>query len=115
MGSRRAAGSARNRYSGMSTLDLNDIRTFVAVAEAGTLTATAKELRIPASTVSRSLTRLEKHLGVLLLRRSPRGLVLTDSGREYLQSCRRALRVLKDGGDLLEGQRTNPTGVIKVT
>lgn len=114
MASRGAARSAVNRYSGMSALDLNDVRTFVAVAEAGTLTAAARELHIPASTVSRSLTRLEKHLGVLLVRRSPRGLVITDSGREYLQSCRRALRVLKEGGDLLEGRRTNPGGVIKV-
>ena len=114
MASRGAARSAVNRYSGMSTLDLNDVRTFVTIAEAGTLTAAARELHIPASTLSRSLTRLEKHLGILLVQRSPRGLVMTDSGREYLQSCRRALRVLKEGGDLLEGRRTNPGGVIKV-
>jgi LysR family transcriptional regulator, transcriptional activator for dmlA len=98
----------------MNTLDLNDIRTFVAVAEAGTLTSAAKELRVPASTVSRSLTRLEKHLGLLLVRRSPRGLVITDFGREYLQFCRRALRTLNEGSDLLEGRRTNPGGLIKV-
>ena len=78
----------------MNRLDLNDIRTFVAIAQAGTLTAAAKQLHLPASTVSRSLTRLEKHLGVLLIRRSPRGLMVTDTGREYLQSCRTALRVL---------------------
>src|SRR5580704_15482366 len=60
----------------MNDLDLNDVRTFVAVSQAGTLTAAAKELRLPTSTVSRALTRLEKHLGVLLVQRSPRGLVL---------------------------------------
>jgi len=98
----------------MNTLDLNDIRTFVAIAEVATLTAAAKELHLPASTVSRSLTRLEKHLGILLVRRSPKGLVVTDSGREYLQSCRKALRMLKEGGDLLESRRTSPGGLIKV-
>ena len=98
----------------MKDLDLNDVRTFVAVAQAGTLTAAAKELRVPASTVSRALTRLEKHLNVLLVQRSPRGLVLTDSGKDYLQSCRRALRTLKDGGELLEGRRSSPGGIIKV-
>ena len=46
----------------MSALYLNDIRTFVAVAEAGTPTAAAKGLHIPASTVSRSLTRLASTL-----------------------------------------------------
>ena len=98
----------------MTDLDLNDIRTFVAVAQAGTLTAAAKEMRLPTSTVSRALTRLEKHLGVLLVQRSPRGLVLTDLGRDYLQSCRGALRTLKDGSELLEGRRASPRGLIKV-
>jgi LysR family transcriptional activator of dmlA len=98
----------------MTDLDLNDVRTFVVVAQAGTLTAAAKEMQVPTSTVSRALTRLEKHLGVLLVQRSPRGLSLTDSGRDYLQSCRRALRTLKDGGALLEGRRANPSGLIKV-
>jgi DNA-binding transcriptional LysR family regulator len=98
----------------MNDLDLNDVRTFVAVAQAGTLTAAAKELHVPASTVSRALTRLEKHLDVLLVQRSSRGLVLTDSGKEYLQSCRRALQALKHGSDSLEGRRLRPSGFLKV-
>jgi DNA-binding transcriptional LysR family regulator len=98
----------------MSLLDLNDIRTFAAAAEAGTLSAAGKELHVPASTVSRSLTRLEKHLGISLVRRSSRGLVLTDSGREYLHTCRRALRMLKDGGSVIENHRSQPRGVIKI-
>ena len=71
----------------MNELDLNDVSTFVSVAQAGTLTAAAKELHCPASTLSRALTRLEKHLGVLLVQRGPRGLVMTDAGKEYLQTC----------------------------
>lgn len=98
----------------MSLFDLNDIRTFAAAAEAGTLSAAGKELHVPASTVSRSLTRLEKHLGISLVRRSSRGLVLTDSGKEYLHTCRRALRMLKDGRSLIENQRSQPRGVIKI-
>jgi len=98
----------------MNNLDLNDVRMFVAIAQAGTLTAAAKELHLPASTASRALTRLEQHLGALLVQRSPRGLVLTDSGKEYLQSCRRALQTLQDGGELLEGRRSRPSGLIKV-
>jgi DNA-binding transcriptional LysR family regulator len=82
--------------------DLNDVRTFVTAAHTGTLSAAAKTLNQPASTISRSLTRLEKHLGVLLVRRGSKGLALTDDGKEYLLSCRRALRTLNDGGELLE-------------
>ncbi len=98
----------------MNLPDLNDVRTFAAAAQAGTQTAAAKELGVPPSTVGRSLTRLEKHLGVLLVRRNPRGLVLTDSGRSYLATCTQALRTLGDGSDLLESQRARPTGLIKV-
>lgn len=98
----------------MSLLDLNDTRTFVAAAVAGTLSGAAKELAVPASTVSRALTRLEKHLGVLLVQRSSRGLLLTDAGREYLQACRRALRTLKEGGELIESERSQPKGLIRI-
>lgn len=98
----------------MEIPDLNDVRTFVAIGQGGTLTAAAKELNLPTSTVSRALTRLEKHLNILLVQRSPRGLVMTDFGKEYLQICRRALRTLRDGSELLEGRRERPTGLIKV-
>jgi DNA-binding transcriptional LysR family regulator len=98
----------------MNDFDLNDVRRFVAVAQAGTLTAAAKELHCPASTLSRALTRLEKHLGVLLAQRDPRGLVLTDAGKEYLQSCRRALQSLQHGRDVLEDRRSSPSGLLKV-
>ena len=98
----------------MGVLDLNDVAIFAAIAETSTLSAAAKELGVPASTVSRSLSRLERHLGVSLVRRSSRGVTLTDSGREYLQTCRRALRVLKDGGELLESQRAHPRGLLKI-
>ena len=98
----------------MEIPDLNDVRTFVAIGQAGTLTAAAGELKVPTSTVSRSLTRLEKHLDVLLVQRSSRGLVMTDFGKEYLQTCRRALRALRDGSELLENHRERPGGLIKV-
>jgi LysR family transcriptional regulator, transcriptional activator for dmlA len=98
----------------MNGLDLNDVRTFVAVAQAGTLTAAAKKMHCPASTLSRALTRLEKHLGVLLVQRGPRGLVLTDAGKEYLQSCRRAMQSIEHGRDILEGRRSSPSGLLKI-
>ena len=98
----------------MTDLDLNDVRMFVAIAQAGTLTAAARQLQLPTSTVSRALTRLEQHLSVLLVQRSPRGLVMTDSGKEYLQSCRRALQTLRQGSQLVEGHRSKPSGLIKV-
>jgi len=98
----------------MEIPDLNDVRIFVAIGQEGTLTAAARALSLPTSTLSRALTRLEKHLDVLLVQRSPRGLVMTDFGKEYLQTCRRALRTLKDGSELLDRHRERPSGLIKI-
>jgi DNA-binding transcriptional LysR family regulator len=96
------------------TNDLNDIRIFVAAAESGTFTGAAKYLHLPTSTVSRSLTRLEKHMDLLLVRRGQHGLAVTDPGKEYLLCCKRALRILKEGGELLAKHRSNPSGLIRV-
>ena len=53
-------------------------------------------------------------MGVLLVRRGVRGLTLTEAGKEYLQSCRRALRILMDGKDFLSEKRLSPSGLIKI-
>jgi LysR family transcriptional regulator, transcriptional activator for dmlA len=98
----------------MSLPDLNDVRIFAVTAEAGTFSAAARKLSVPPSTISRALTRLEAHLGVLLVQRSVRGFALTDPGKEYLQVCRRALRTLKEGGALVDGQHSQPSGLIKI-
>jgi LysR family transcriptional activator of dmlA len=95
-------------------LDLNDIQIFASAARAGSLSEAAKELGLPTSTVSRSLTRLEKHLGLLLVRRGQRGLLLTDAGAEYLNSSVEALHTLRNAGELLDRNRSHPRGVLKV-
>jgi LysR family transcriptional regulator, transcriptional activator for dmlA len=94
--------------------DANDIVIFVAAAEAGTLSAAAKELGVPTSTVSRSLTRLERSLEMLLINRSSKGFVLTDAGMEFLESCRHSLRALSNGNEQLDKHRLNPTGLIRI-
>src|ERR1700730_410324 len=50
--------------------DLDDIRMFTLAAQSGSLSGAAQELRVATSTVSRSLTRLERRLGLLLVRLS---------------------------------------------
>jgi LysR family transcriptional activator of dmlA len=96
------------------TTNLDDISIFVAAAEAGTFSAAAAHLQLPPSTISRSLTRLEKDLDLLLVRRSQRGLSLTDAGKEYLLSCKRGLRALREGRELLDRHRASPFGLLRV-
>lgn len=60
------------------------------------------------------MTRLEQHLDVLLMRRGPRGVSLTDAGMEYLHTCKQVLRRLQAGSESLQQQRNSPSGLIKV-
>ena len=96
------------------TANLDGVNIFVAVAEAGTFSAAAAGLHLPVSTISRALTRLEKNLDLLLVRRSPRGLALTDAGKGYLVFCKRALRALREGRELVDAHRASPAGLLRV-
>lgn len=64
-------------------LDVEDMRTFVEVADTGGVTAAARRLGISKSMVSRQLRRLEAKLGVQLLARTTRGASLTEAGATF--------------------------------
>ena len=61
-------------------LDWNDVRTFLAVAESGSLNSAARSLGMTQPTVSRRMEDLEYRLGARLFSRSSRGVALTDAG-----------------------------------
>lgn len=61
-------------------MDIEDLRTFVEVADAGGVSAAARRLGVSKSIVSRRLFRLEAELGVQLLARTTRGAALTEAG-----------------------------------
>lgn len=63
------------------------MQVFVAVVEAGSITAAAERLDVAKSAISRRLTELETHLGVSLIQRTTRRLNLTESGRAYYERC----------------------------
>ena len=64
-------------------LDVEDLRTFVEVADAGGVSPAALRLGVSKSIVSRRLVRLEGELGVQLLTRSTRGAALTEAGATF--------------------------------
>ncbi|MBC8072653.1 MAG: LysR family transcriptional regulator [Deltaproteobacteria bacterium] len=77
-------------------LDLNLLRVFVVVAEAGSVTAAATRLYLTQPAVSASLRRLASAIGGTLFVRQGRGLVLTDRGRRLLADARPHLHALVD-------------------
>lgn len=75
-------------------LDLEDLSTFVEVADAGGVTAAARRLGLPKSIVSRRLVRLEQDLGAQLLARSTRGAALTEAGASFREYAARVVAEL---------------------
>lgn len=64
-------------------MDIEELQTFVAVADAGGVSPAAVRLGVSKSIVSRRLARLEAELGVQLLARSTRGAALTEAGATF--------------------------------
>lgn len=88
---------------------------FVAIADAGSLAAAGRRLRLPLQTVSRKLQALEDHLGVRLLTRTTRRLALTEEGRGYLDACRRVIADIEEAERRVAGRHGEPKGALAVT
>lgn len=67
-------------FLGTLAVDIEELRTFVEVADASGVTSAARRLGVSKSIVSRRLARLEQDLGIQLLARTTRGAALTEAG-----------------------------------
>jgi DNA-binding transcriptional LysR family regulator len=74
-------------------MELRHLRYFVAVAEALNFTKAAALLRVAQPALSRRVQDLEDEIGVDLLKRSPRGVVLTAEGKVFLEKTRHILKL----------------------
>lgn len=98
-----------------SDITLERMRTFVRVAERGSLSAVARELRIGQSTVTRHLRELEEAIGVPLLSRTTRRVTMTDEGSRYYANAVQILRLVEQAGDEARGTRGAPAGTIRIS
>jgi DNA-binding transcriptional LysR family regulator len=94
---------------------LDDVLTFVKVADFESISRAARSLGMPISTVSRRLSVLESQLGVSLLRRTTRRVTLTAQGREYLNQCRGPLALLEDAERALTLGQARPEGLVRMS
>lgn len=94
---------------------LTGIVAFARAASLGSYTAAARSLGISPSAVSKSVQRLEQHLGLRLFVRSTRSLVLTPEGRDLHE---RALRLLVEAEAIEQAAvsaRSEPAGTLRVS
>lgn len=80
-------------------LKLHHYRDFVAIAEAHSVRSAARAVGVAQPAMSRSLRELEKELGVSLLERNAKGVVLTQAGERFLARSRTALNEIHRGID----------------
>ena len=98
-------------------MDINsdDLKTFVAVIDSGTLGAAAQHLGFTTSAVSRTLSRLEEKLATTLLTRTTRRMELTDEGRLLLSKARAILAALDEAEESIRVRRQRPSGCLLYT
>lgn len=94
--------------------DFTEMRTFVAAARAGSLTAAARTLGVATSVVSERLRQLEARLAVKLLVRSTRRQSLTPAGEAYLLRCEEILALVDRAEREAHGDRDGRSGTLRV-
>ncbi|MFA5530223.1 MAG: LysR family transcriptional regulator [Thiohalomonadaceae bacterium] len=91
------------------------LTAFVTVVEAGSLSAAAGRLNVAKSVVSRRISELEAHLGVRLLHRTTRRLVLTDAGQTFYRRAAEILAELAEAEHAAAEGRQALTGRVRLS
>ncbi|AHG62193.1 LysR substrate-binding domain-containing protein [Advenella mimigardefordensis] len=97
-----------------SSITLREIEVFLAVVDAGSLSAASQRLSQPVSTTSRFLARLEEKLQTTLLRRTTRRLDLTDEGCSFLKDARGIINSIESAQERVLLRQGQPSGPLRV-
>lgn len=95
-------------------MDYSLIKAFVAIAQEGNLTRAADRLCITQPALSLQLKKLQDSVGLVLFKRTPRGMQLTDEGRRLLSSAEQALESFAAFQSAAEGLKGIVHGELKV-
>ena len=99
----------------MEKLDWNDLQTFLAIAEGGSLSAAARKLMLTQPTLGRRLKAMEAKAGARLLEAVPRGFVLTSLGESVLGHARTMHEAMTSVERTIEGRDQRLEGLVRVT
>lgn len=94
---------------------LESLKVFIEVATESSFTAVAKHRDVAVSSVTRKIDSLEADLGVRLLARTSRQIILTDAGEEFLPRARRMVADMEEAQHALTNLNADPTGLLSVT
>ncbi|MNU70712.1 HTH-type transcriptional regulator DmlR [compost metagenome] len=94
---------------------LRNMEVMVAVVEAGSFAAAARQLQISAVMVGKHVHQLEAHLGARLFQRSTRQNSLTEVGAAFYEDCKRVLEQVRWAESAVERSRAVPQGLLRVS
>lgn len=94
---------------------LSAMALLVKVTELGSMSAAARALNMPLTTVSRHIGELESALGVRLLARTTRKLTLTDAGVDYVAAAQRILEEVENAERQATGEYQEPKGELVIS
>jgi DNA-binding transcriptional LysR family regulator len=98
------------------TIDrLDAMRTFVAIVDAGSFSAAAKQLGVSVPAISRRLSGFEERIGTPLLHRTTRHVACTEYGQIYYDRAARILGEIEEVELELAGMRSAPAGLLRVS
>ena len=93
-------------------MTLHQLRIFLAVAQAATLTRASKQLGLAQPSLSKQLAALEENVGARLFERAHKRMVLTDAGRLLLFHAQRVIRGIDEAEaglrEFTSGKRAAP-------
>lgn len=92
-----------------------DLRAFFAIVDKGSLTAAARALGVPKSTIGRRLSRLEEDLDAQLVIRTPRRTQITDLGLRLHRGGEPVLAILDELRRDLRDEGTEPKGQLRIS
>ena len=95
-------------------IDVDALIAFCAVIDAGSFSGAAERLHQTPSGVSRTISRLEKNLGMTLMQRTTRSLHLTEEGAWLLARGRATLADLADTEEQARARHAQPSGLVRV-
>ncbi|MEV4644709.1 LysR family transcriptional regulator [Saccharopolyspora sp. NPDC049357] len=95
-------------------MTLTQLRTFLAVADTGSVHAAARQMFVTQSAVSAALNALQKSLGLQLLERDGRGLRLTRAGEVYADHARTALGLLDQARSAAAAETDPERGELRI-
>jgi DNA-binding transcriptional LysR family regulator len=96
-------------------LKIDEIASFVAVAEAGSISEAARRMRLSKSVVSERLAQIEASLGTSLLHRTTRKLSLTEDGAAFLERATRIVRDVEEAAADMAERRGSLSGPLRIS